>query len=203
MPHPVVQIYFWISMVFAVQILHGYALLLLAGILIVFALKFCTVRFMLLLRRTRWILIAIFLIYAYTGSGDIFWPQLGMFSPAVEGIVDGLLQILRLLAVLAGLSVLLTSLTQTQLVSGLYTLFYPLRFLGLSRERIAVRLALTLHYAESAMLSKNSKWRDSIEQMLKPAEVEDGIVELTLVRLTCFDWLLLAGSGAAFIGLLI
>lgn len=203
MPHPVVQIYFWISMVFAVQILHGHALLLLAGILIVFALKLCAVRFMLLLRRTRWILISIFFIYAYTGSGASLWPQLGIFSPAAAGMVDGSVQILRLLAVLAGLSVLLTSLTQAQLVSGLYTLFYPLRFLGLSRESIAVRLALTLHYAEGAMLGKDSKWRDNLEQMLKPAQVDDGVIELKLVRLTCLDWLLLAGSAAVFIGLLI
>lgn len=203
MPHPAVQIFFWICLLAAVQILHGYTLFLLAGVLLLLALKFCAMRFILLLRRTRWILFSIFFIYAYSSSGDALWLHLGIFSPAIDGVVDGLLQVLRLLGILAGLSLLLTTLSQSQLIAGLYSLFYPLRYLGLSRDRVAVRLALTLHYAESGMLAKYSNWKDSAETMLRPAEIEDGDIYFNTLRFTNRDWLLVVVSSALILGIII
>ena len=58
------------------------------------------------------------------------------------------LQLCRLAFTLASLAILLNLLPRQQLISGLYVLTYPLRYVGLSRERLAVRLALTLQYAD-------------------------------------------------------
>ena len=53
------------------------------------------------------------------------WPLLGVVSPTREGLLDGLLQLGRLVSVLSGLAILLELLPQTQLISGLYSLAYP------------------------------------------------------------------------------
>lgn len=201
MPHPAVQIYVWICLTLAAQMLGAYALTLLALMLIVLSFKICTARFFLLLRRTRWILFSVFLIYAYTSPGDLVWPQLGAFSPVADGIVGGLLQIMRLVTVLAGLSILLTLLSQSQLITGLYTLSRPLRLFGLSRERVAVRLALTLRYAESAMQETASNWRGSIEQLLAPVPVAPGFIELHAYPFSGRDWLLLMAASVVLLGI--
>lgn len=201
MPHAAVQIYVWVCLTLAAQMLSAYALALLALILITVSFKICAARLFLLLRRTRWILFTVVLIYAYTSQGDAVWPQLGAFSPVADGILGGLLQIMRLVTVLAGLSILLTLLSQSQLITGLYTLSRPLCFVGLPRERVAVRLALTLRYAESAMQDAASNWRIGFEQLLAPVPVAPGFIELHVYPFSRRDWLLIAAASVALLGI--
>jgi len=201
MPHPAVQIYIWICLALIAQVLIAYALVLLAGMLVVFSFSICAPRFLSMLRRTRWIFFSLFLIYAYTSSGEALWPYWGVFSPVADGVVDGFFQILRLITVLAGLSILLTLLSQSQLIAGLYTLSRGLSFLGLSHERFAVRLALTLRYAESAMQDTACNRRSSIEYLLAPVPVEPGFIDLHMVHFTRLDWLLVAAATVALLGI--
>lgn len=198
--HPAVQIYIWLCLTLLVPMLSTYALIFLAGMMTVFAMNLCPKRFSIMLRRTRWILISVFLIYAYTSPGDALWPQLGLLSPVSDGFSDGLVQLLRLIIVLAGVSILLSLLSQSQLIAGLYILSRPLSYLGFSRDRLAVRLALTLRYAERAMQETDSNWRDSIEYLLAPVPVAPGFIELDVDQFTLRDWLLLAAATAALLG---
>ena len=198
--HPALQIYIWICLALLTQILHGYSLMLLAGILVALAFTLCRERFFFLLRRTRWILLSVLIIYAYSSPGNALWPHLGAFSPVAEGVVGGLMQISRLATMLAGLSILLTLLTHAQLVSSLYTLSAPLSYLGLARERIAVRLALTMQYAETAMQDTANNWRGSIEHMLAPVQAEPGFIELHDAPFSRSDWILFAIVSLALIG---
>jgi len=62
--------------------------------------------------------------------------------------------------------------------------------LGLSRERLAVRLALTLHYADSAVQDTASNWRGSIEQLLAPVVVSPGCIDLPVAPFSRQDYLL-------------
>lgn len=181
------------------QSLHTAGLLLTGIPVLVVAYVLSAVRLGMLLRRTRVIMLSLLLIYAYATPGDAVWAQLAEFSPTYEGLIDGMLQLCRLVCALAGLAILLTVLPQQQLVSGLYTLAYPLRYAGLSRERIAVRLALTLHYAESAMLDTAANWRSSIEQMMAPAENKQDSIELHVTPFTLRDSLLLVMSCATLL----
>ena len=201
MPHPAVQIYLWISLTLLVQMQHGYALILLALVLIASASRIFPLRFYMLLRRTRWILFSMLLIYAYASPGAGVWPQLGVFSPVTDGVLQGFMQILRLLAVLAGLSILLSLLTPAQLITGLYTLSRPLCWLGLSRERVAVRLALCMRYAENAMRDTSNNWRASIENLLAPMPVEAGFIELHVAPFSRRDRMLVASASAALVGI--
>lgn len=199
MPHPAALILLWVCLAVAMQSLQA-AGLLLAGIpLLVVACTLSAARLRTLLRRTRWIMLSLLLIYAYITPGEAAWAPLAQFSPTHEGLIDGLLQLCRLTFALAGLAILLELLPQQQLISGLYTLAYPLRYLGLSRERIAVRLALTLRYAESAMLDTAADWRGSIENLLSPAEAEQHSIELHAAPLTLRDGLLLV-AGCILLG---
>jgi energy-coupling factor transport system permease protein len=130
------------------------------------ALRLDSAQFLRLLRRTRWIALSLLLIYAWATPGRAVLNGLGSLSPTWEGLLDGALQLGRLLCALAGLAVLLASLTRQRLIGGLYVLAWPLRFFGLSRERFAVRLALTLDYAETSMHDTAQDWRAAIAQAM-------------------------------------
>jgi energy-coupling factor transporter transmembrane protein EcfT len=143
-----------------------------------------------LLRRTRWIMLSLLLVYAYSTPGQPLLEAFGMFSPSREGLGDGVLQLTRLLSALAALAILLDRLHRQQLIAGLYTLLAPLQLLGMSRERVAVRLALTLHYAEVAMLRETNTWQDSLRSLFEPHGETSKQMELTLYRFGVSDGLL-------------
>lgn len=133
-----------------------------------------------LIHRTRWIMASLLLIYAYSTPGQALWPSLGMWSPVYEGLQDGVVQLLRLLAALAGLALLLHRLHRLELIAGLYSLFAPLRCMGVSRERCAIRLALTLHYAEVAMLRKPAGWQDALHGLFETHDESHQAITLPL-----------------------
>jgi energy-coupling factor transporter transmembrane protein EcfT len=168
--------------------------------LLLLSLRRCASRFILLLRRTRWVLFSVFMIYAYATPGDALWPHLGVLSPVAAGVEDGLVQLLRLLVVLSGLSLLLSLMSQTQMISGLYSLFRPLRYFGVPSERAVVRLALTLDYAESALRDTADNWRGRVEQMLLPVQAVPGYIELHITPFVLRDWFMLVAVTIALFG---
>ncbi len=188
--HPAAQILAWCLMVAAMQALAFWTLLAVAGSILLLALLVSAHKLMQLLRRTRWILLSLLLIYAYSTPGHTLLETLGVFSPSREGLNDGLLQLSRLLASIAGLAILLDRLHRQQLIAGLYTLLIPLQLIGVSRERIAVRLALTLHYAEVAMLRETHTWQESLRSLFAPHGETGKQMELTMYRLGIHDGLL-------------
>jgi energy-coupling factor transporter transmembrane protein EcfT len=202
-PHPAVVILLWLFLAIALQAMHVEAMLLTGVFLTIIALKVSAVRLYALLRRTRWIMVSLLLIYGYVAPGESIWAQAGIFSPTQQGLADGLLQLCRLASALAGLSIVLGMLPLRHILAGLYVLAYPLRYFGLPRERIAVRLALTLHYAETAMLDTASGWRSSIGNMLIPAEIKQQEIELQVIPVNLRDALIvLAGCALLALALL-
>ncbi len=189
--HPAAQILTWCLLVATMQVLPLGILLAPAGLVLLCAFVISRHKFIQLLRRTRWIMLSLLLIYAYSTPGQALSDALGMFSPSREGLADGALQLSRLLAALAGLAILLERLHRQQLIAGLYTLFAPLQWLGLSRERFAVRLALTLHYAEAAMLRGTHSWQDALRGLFEPHGETTRHMELPLYRFAVGDALLL------------
>lgn len=193
--HPAAQIMTWCLLVATMQALALGALLIAAGSILLCALAVSRHKFIQLLRRTRWIMLSLLLIYAYSTPGQPMLDTLGLFSPSREGLTDGTLQLTRLLAALASLAILLDRLHRQQLIAGLYTLFAPLQWFGLSRERLAVRLALTLHYAEVAMLRETHTWQDNLKTLFELHGVtDDRKMELPLYRFAVADALLLSGA---------
>lgn len=186
--HSSLQITTWCLLVVLIQRLALLPLCFMASVILVVSVYFAAPKLTQLLRRTRWILLSLLLIYAYATPGEAALPMLGSWSPMREGLQDGAAQLLKLLAALASLAILLENLPRLQLIAGLYSLFAPLNFLGVSRERCAIRLALTMHYAEVAMLPKNARWQDALHDLFTP---HDGALEpiiLPVQRMTRLDY---------------
>lgn len=188
--HPAAQIVTWCLLVVILQYLTFKILLAAAGSVFLAALLLSAHKLRQLLRRTRWIMLSLLLVYAYSTPGQPLLEALGMFSPSREGLGDGVLQLTRLLSALAALAILLDRLHRQQLIAGLYTLLAPLQLTGMSRERIAVRLALTLQYAEVAMLRETNTWQDSLRSLFDPHGESTKHMELTLYRFGIGDGLL-------------
>ena len=117
-----------------------------------------------LLRRTRWLMAVLLLTYAYTLPGTPLWPSLGWASPGAAGLQQGALRVGRLMLMLAGLAVLLASTSRPRLIYGLYAMARPLTWLGFDRRAFAVRLGLTLDYAEHA--PQPARWLDALRAPL-------------------------------------
>ncbi|HEX5338442.1 MAG TPA: hypothetical protein VFW53_08395 [Gallionella sp.] len=191
--HPAAQILAWCFLVGILQMLALKALLVAGSSILLVSFALSRMKLVQLLRRTRWIMLSLMLIYAYSTPGQPLSDALGIFGPSREGLLDGVLQLARLLAALAGLAILLDRLHRQQLISGLYVLFAPLQWLGLSRERCAVRLALTLHYAEVAMLRAQT-WQSVLHGLTEPHAESGKEMELPIYRFTVADALLLAAA---------
>ncbi len=176
--HPAVLILLWVVLALLVQRVQGIGLLLLGILCVVLAMVVNYARWSGLLRRTRWIALSLLLVYAYATPGTALWGALGIWSPTREGMTDGMLQLTRLLCVLAGLAALLTWLTQEQFIGGLYDLAGPLRWLGFPRERFAVRLALTLRYAEADMRSAGESWRATLARAMQTGGEGENHIQL-------------------------
>jgi energy-coupling factor transport system permease protein len=101
-----------------------------------------------LIKRARWLLLSILFIYAFATPGEYVAGFPDAFAPTYEGMESGLMQTLRLAAMLGALALVLATSSREQFMSGIYFLLRPFRFI-ISPERFAARLWLTLHYVET------------------------------------------------------
>ena len=167
--HAATKILLWILLALVLQWLPYPALGLMSAILLVLMLYHKAHGFFLLLRRTRWLMISLFLIYGFASPGDPVLPLLGIFSPSVQGLQAGLLQVWRLLMLLAGLAVLFATTARETLLAGLYVIMKPFNVLGVNAEKIALRVWLTLNYAQQlGRMNKPLKWNslsDSLDNI--------------------------------------
>lgn len=187
--HPATQILIWCFFLTVMQFLSPDRMLIAGAFILMLAFVVSRRKLVQLLLRTRWIMLSLCLIYGYTTTGTPVSEMLGDWGPSIEGLTDGGLQLMRLIAALAGLAILLDRLHRQALMSGLYGLFAPLNYFGLSRERLAVRLALTLHYAEAGML-RGVSWQESLNSLTAKKteqEIENRTMELVLHRLSPLD----------------
>lgn len=144
-----------------------------------------------LLRRIRFLLLAIVVLFVGFTPGEalvVDWPHL---SPTREGVLLALEHVGRLMAVVSCVAILLERLPPDRLVSGLYTLCRPLRLLRLRPERLAVRLLLVLRYAER---SPEGGWRAWLGD--DPGG-DTAPLHLRRERFGPADWVLLASLALA------
>ncbi|MDP2784819.1 MAG: CbiQ family ECF transporter T component [Sulfurimicrobium sp.] len=184
--HPATKILLWLGFALAVQTLD-FAVLMLVSVLAILwlALLGGLSEALFMLRRARWLLLSLLLVYAFATPGDLLSPLLGAFSPSLPGLRGGALQAWRLALLLVALALLLRSCPRESLLSGLYVLMRPFRAMGLNPERVAVRLWLTLHYARQQSRQKMQAWRDELRSALDPAP--NAALHVTL-ELPVFTW---------------
>lgn len=146
---PVTALACWIALAILVQRVAGLELVALGAATMVLALAGAAPRFMRLVVRARWLFLSLLLIYALATPGQPLADAVPLSSMTAEGVAGGAQQALRLAVLLASLALLLQGLSREQLLAGIYGLLRPLRLAGINPERFAVRLGLTLSYADA------------------------------------------------------
>jgi len=97
-----------------------------------------------MLYRMRWFFLSLLLVYACLTpdpvSGEVFrWAW-----PAANGVKAGARQVIALSLIILAVNLLLALSRREELLQAIYWLARPLTGLGLSRERLAMRLVLVL-----------------------------------------------------------
>lgn len=106
-----------------------------------------------LLRRSRWLLISLAVLYVFMTPGEYVPGVVGAIGITYEGLQQGGMQIGRLLAMLASLALLHRMIGTTGLLAGSHWLLSPFPW----REATVVRLMLVLEYLEQ---ERPVHWRE-------------------------------------------
>lgn len=194
--HPFVRI---LSLIVFAANLHwmSWRLLLVVGaVMTVAAFYSGTSHFIRLLRRARWLLLSMLVIYAYATPGEYVGALPEWFAPTYEGLREGCVQMLRLILMLGAISLLLATTDRSRLMSGLYWLLQPLRLFNIEPSRFAARLWLTLHYVETMPkgvfhLLRQQGWR--LESVLRYEAEAPETVMLSFPAIRGLDWVCIAG----------
>ena len=192
--HPASLILIWLAFAFCVPWLQPAEL---SAIVLLFSLPLLlrySAQYLKLLRRSRWLLISLVLVYAFVTPGAAAVAVLGAYSPSREGLLSGGLQALRLISLLATLALLLATTSRERILAGLYFLLRPFVLIGVDVDRVAARIWLTLYYvekaekAEKAGSSRTGEWRERLQAVLHGSEHEMVSIELEIGRLSRPDY---------------
>jgi hypothetical protein len=96
-----------------------------------------------MLKRLRWLLLAIFVVYGWWTPGGAALPALGSWSPSISGLYAGLLRGMALATIVAAVHLLLQQTTRAQLLPAVMQLLRPVCSRN-CRERLAVRSVLSI-----------------------------------------------------------
>lgn len=148
--HAVIKIICFL--VFSAAISMGDAGVLLVGLLMVVPLYFFNIAeqervhlgtAVMMLKRLRWLLLSIFIVYVFFTPGVLVWPGV-LWSPTEEGVLQGLSRVAVLVLIVAAVNVLLVSTKQADFLAAVHWCLQPLAWFGMPHQRLAVRIALTL-----------------------------------------------------------
>ena len=92
-----------------------------------------------LLRRVRWLLLSILVLYGWWTPGIPLWPVLGGHGPTLEGLSQGGIRAGVLLAIVAAVHWVLNATDRDALLAAVVSFARPLRWLGLDHERLTYR----------------------------------------------------------------
>ncbi len=161
-PHPASLILLGLAVLLAASSRDGISLLLGSLGLASAALIGAASHLRLLLRRSRWLLLTMLVMFGWFTPGT---PLATLPGASQEGLLLAMDNLARLLVALSIVALLLRALSAAELVAGIRSLLSPLAWLSVSRDRIAVRLALTLNEVESSRVGVSSE----------PARAETGL----------------------------
>ncbi|MBL8448118.1 MAG: hypothetical protein JNJ44_11970 [Zoogloeaceae bacterium] len=192
MIHPATALLLWAALVIVTQSLGGWMLVLVVVGIAGIAFRLGRTRFWRLLRRIRFILLAIVILFAWMTPGDALVPIWVAFGPTLEGCRLAFDHGVRLIGVVSLVAILLSAGGRDFLISGLYTLSRPAALLGISREQLAVRLLLVLRFVEEQPVGS---WREWLSDGAGGEAVGLHVVSQPLRWL---DWGLLSAIAVAF-----
>lgn len=171
--HPAVLVtagFFWILLI---QRVESGALGLVAGLSMLVGCLVARAALWKVLRRMRYIFLALLVFSAWDSPGRLLVPLLGSFSPSLDGLLLFFWQAVRLAGVVSVVAILLGRLSSADWIGSFVVLTSPLRYLGVSTDRAAVRLRLVLEYAERNELD----WRCLLQAQGESAETRSLLLE--------------------------
>ncbi|HEU4707941.1 MAG TPA: CbiQ family ECF transporter T component [Methylophilaceae bacterium] len=188
--HPSVRIIYLLTLAFAVYALGPRSMLVLMAALAGLLLYFRAGNFLNMLKRMRWLFLFLMIIYAFNTPGEYVrnWPV--DLAPTYEGLQAGLWQVGKIAAMLAGVALLLKTTSRNSLMAGFFLLMYPLKWIGLHPERLAVRLWLTLHYVEQTPPARSiAAFLNSLDKVDRQEASSEmlGNIQLDIPRLSWRD----------------
>jgi len=188
-PHPASLILLGLAALLAASSRDGTGLLLAGLGFTLVALVAAPSHLHLLLRRSRWLLLTMLVMFGWLTPGT---PLAGIPGASQEGLLLAAENIARLLVTLATVALILKSLSASQLVAGLRSLLAPLALLRISRDRFAVRLALTLNEVEASRISESNDSGSVATALVLPAAAfcaTDFVLGVFAVALVLGAWL--------------
>lgn len=160
--HPLTLLLGWFGFAILLPWVHSRILLGVVVLLgLVAALLHARRRILALLRRSRWLLLSLGILFAFFTPGEyVPWlpDSLGVTH---EGLIAAADHLGRLLAMLATLALVHERLGTHGLLTALYTLLRPFSF----RDATVIRLMLVLEYAEAV---RTNHWHDWLEPAGSP-----------------------------------
>lgn len=186
--HSGVILLLWMAGVASVQLAGGMLLAGLVALGLALVMLLARQRGIRLIRRVRFLLLAIVVLFAWFTPGEALLAGLPGLSPTREGMMLALDHVGRLLVVVCCVALLLERLSPDRLVSGLHALCSPGAILGLSARRVALRLLLVLRYVEGAKGGRH-EWK----QWLLGDDEAVAAVHLVRERIGVPDLLVVAG----------
>lgn len=200
--HPLIKILCFILVLLLIGMVNNTMLFFMMLFFFIMVFSFKVHTFLHAVRRMRWLFLSIFIIYAFGTPGELIPGFPVHFAATFEGLQLGLVQIEKLLIVLAALSILLTSSPREQMMLGLYMLLSPFNLIGLNVERFAARLMLTLDYVEELAAKDNSsfsfKHLDQIDEYLKCLP-QGNVVSFQKLPFSLIDKLMIVLLSASFV----
>jgi len=143
-----------------------------------------------ILMRMKWFFISIFIVYLSFTPGSPLWVS-SFWSPTIEGISQGGYRVGILLLVILAAKMLMNSVSQDSLISALYWLLAPLKYVGELRSVFIVRLVLTIESVEKvqSILVKEKEHVSSMDvnAMEKWREYFSSVFHSLITRRQCVD----------------
>lgn len=144
MIHPALALVVWAMIVAVGQTLGPKSLALFVALCVGIALAVAGSRTTRLLRRSRFLLLALVVLFAGFTPGERVFPDLHWLPLTEEGLGLAALHGGRLVAVISLVAVLLERMPTPDLIHGIEVLAAPLRLVGIDPRRLSVRLSLVL-----------------------------------------------------------
>lgn len=184
MLHPVVPLLTWLIFAIGLQWLALSWLIVVAGASFVLACLTAAERTANLLRRSRWLLLSLVVLYGFATPGEYLPGIPGDIGMSWDGLHHGAVQLGRLLAMLTSLAVLHQAVGTHGLLAGLHSLLKPFPW----RAVTVLRLMLVLDYVER---KQQIGWREWLAPQIPNHETLPDRLTLTVPHFRWIDVIVL------------
>lgn len=190
--HPASLLLSWAAFALFMQRVPMPYLLAPAAFSLLLAAAFAPQRSRNLLRRSRWLLLSLAILFLFFTPGEYLPGIAGRLGMSYDGLSRAGEHLGRLLAMLAGLAILHEGIGTAGILAGLYWLLKPFRW----REATVVRLMLVLEYVEQR---GKVGWREWLTSGEGADDLPDGqsSIALEVPMLRAKDRVLIGGMLAA------